>query len=163
MNTHLITLKMLSIIIAITMAGCGGGSEEEKESSPTETVVITTAASEDLPIETINTSSLISNVDFDFTSGDELKVTLPASPSTSIGYFVNICTNFIDESNEVKIDYDSCKLRTTLASQKRSFTLSLSTSESVFIAQIWPIENAAKPITVYWNIVELGRSWKIAM
>lgn len=162
MNNHRITITTLSLIIAITIAGCGGGSEEKQESLPIETI-------ETIPTPIImtkgagNTNELISNPDFNFSSNTNVNVTLPASPSTSISYFINICTNFTKENSKVIINYDSCKLRSTLSSKKQSFTISLSTAELVLVAQIWPIENGAQPITIYQNIAESGNSWKIVI
>ncbi|MEY8199777.1 MAG: hypothetical protein RPS47_11105 [Colwellia sp.] len=159
MKNHLITLITLNIII--TMTGCGGSSEEEKN-SPKEIVEITPPPL-NLAKEISSTSDLISNDDFNFISSADLDITIPASPSTAISYFINICSNFSTENNEIKINYDSCKLRSTLAPQEQSFTLSLSTEELRLIAQIWPVEHDAQPITIYWNIAEFGNSWKIAI
>jgi hypothetical protein len=63
----------------------------------------------------------------------------------------------------VKINYDSCKLRKTLTTLEQAFTLSLSNAEMMLVAQIWPIENGAQPVTLYWNITESGHSWKITI
>ena len=72
-------------------------------------------------------------------------------------------TNLGQFDDEVIINYDSCKLRTTLTSSEQTFTLSLSTVEVELIAQIWPIEEDAQPINVHWNIAEFGNSWQISI
>ncbi len=147
MKNYIITL------IILTISGCGG----EDETSPQKKAV------EQVPTTEVikKTSDLISDPDFDFISSTVVDITLPVSPSTSISYFVNICTDFSADNNEVTINYNSCKLRTTLDTKEQKFTLTLSTTELLLIAQIWPIESGAQPINVYWNITDSGRSWKI--
>lgn len=152
MRKYLIQFTIISTIIAIT--GCGGGGEEE--SAPVEIITAPVVTE-----PTITTSELVSDPNFDFTSNTTVDVTIPASLSTTISYFINICTDFTEENNEVIINYDSCKLRTTLTTLEQAFTLSLSNAEVMLIAQIWPIENGAEPVTFYWNITESGLNWKI--
>ena len=151
MKSYLITFIILNIIITIT--GCGG---EEEESPSQETAQVVTE-------QTIYTKDLVSKPDFDFSSSTNLVVTIPASPPNNIGYFINICTDFSNVNNKVTINYASCKLRTTLGLVEQLFTLPLSTAEIVLIAQIWPIEEGAQPITIYWNIAETGKSWPITL
>jgi len=143
-------------MITSAITACGGGGEED---SPPQKAVEVIQPTEEL----VTTGDLVSDIEFDFISSINLDVTLPASPSTSIGYFINICTDFSNVSNEIEINYDSCKLRTTLTTVTQQFTLSLSAAELLIIAQIWPIENGAQPINVYWDIAESGSSWKIAI
>jgi hypothetical protein len=176
MKNHLITLTLLNIVIVLTSTGCGGGGEEG--SAPTPTVEITppieevaeevstevsTDPSTDLTAETIATSELISEPGFDFISSADVIVTIPASPSTTTRYFINICTDFANVNEKVEINYESCKLRTTLTTLDQLFTLSLSNAELALVAQIWPIEEAALPVTIYWNITESGNRWRIAI
>ncbi len=155
MNTYLITLIMLTI----TITGCG--SKEEKKTI--KETVVTNSSVNNPAKEAIKTSDLISTPDFNFISSTNLEVVLPASPSTTVSYFISICTDFSKENDEVIINYDSCKLRTTLTSSEQTFTLSLSTVEVELIAQIWPIEEDAQPINVHWNIAEFGNSWQISI
>ncbi len=120
------------------MTSCGG-----EEGSPNKTI----EPAPSVPVQkSINTSDLVATSDFDFITSVSLAVKLPIAPSSSINYFINICTDFSEESNEVSINYGSCKLRTLLKPQEQSFTLVLSTAESKLIAQRWPIEAAADPI-----------------
>ena len=134
MNNHLIKLTILNIIIGITIAGCGGGEEEESAVAViTKTQVVTEP--------TITTSELVSDPDFDFISNTDVDITVPVSPSTTVSYFINICTDFRKENNELEINYDSCKLRTTLTTLEQQFTLSLSNTELMLVAQIWPIKD----------------------
>ncbi|MCP4323615.1 MAG: hypothetical protein GY787_17545, partial [Alteromonadales bacterium] len=113
------------------MTSCGG-----EEGSPNKTI----EPAPSVPVQkSINTSDLVATSDFDFITSVSLAVKLPIAPSSSINYFINICTDFSEESNEVSINYGSCKLRTLLKPQEQSFTLVLSTAESKLIAQIWPI------------------------
>jgi hypothetical protein len=176
MKNNLITLIMLNIVITTT--GCGGGGnsspnetggttlptqELAEDLSPELTPELTTELTPDIPVEIILTGDLMSAPDFDFISSSDLNVTLPVSPSTNVSYFINICTDFAKENGEVNINYNSCKLRTTLSTLQQPFTLSLSPTELKLVAQIWPIEDGGQPMTIYWNIAESGSSWKIAI
>ncbi len=158
MKKQLYTLTILSIIISITLMGCG----EADDNAPKEIVEGTTPPPVLTP-ETINTSELVSEPDFDFISNTDVHIIIPASPSTAVRYFINICTDFFKENDEMKINYKSCKLRTALTTLVQPFTLSLSNAEVMLVAQIWPIEEAAQPITFYWNITESGNHWEITM
>lgn len=153
MNTNIIKKVIPNLIIALAITSCGGGDEE---ASPKETVVTAPPVE-----EIILTSDLVSTPDFNFISNADLGVTLPISPSTSVSYFINICTDFSVENNEVTINYDSCKLRTSLKTQAQPFSLFLSTAELKLVAQIWPIEAGAQPINIFWNIAESGNHWQI--
>ena len=157
MKTNIITLITLIIIIA----GCGGGGGEVS-TSPEKSVTLT-PSTEDETKENTTTNELNSTPEFNFISNTKLDIKLPASPSTNITYFINICTAFSTENNEVEINYDSCKLRTSLTTEEQAFILSISAAELMLVAQIWPIEDGAQPITLYWNINEYGNSWKITI
>ena len=157
MKFYLMTFIM--IMLTTTITGCGGGEED----SPSQKVADIVQPTEVVTEEPITTSDLISKPDFDFISSININVILPASPSTNIGYFINICTDFSNENDKITINYDSCKLRTTLTTVTQQFSLSLSTAELLLIAQIWPIENGAQPINVSWDIAESGGNWNIAI
>ena len=162
MKNNLITLIILNITIGISMTGCGGGDEDSAVETPPAPVLIPEATPAVIE-PTITTSELISEPDFDFISSTDLVVTIPASPSTTVSYFINICTDFYNENEKVKINYESCKLRTILSTLEQPFTLSLSNAELALVAQIWPIEEGAHAVTLYWNIDESGNNWKIAI
>jgi hypothetical protein len=139
--------------MTLIITGCGGGSEDD---SPKETI-------QNIPLveEIIITSDLVSSPEFTFISSAELNITLPISPSGSVNYFINICTDFSEKNDTVTINYDSCKLRAMLKTQEQSFSITLSAAEPMLVAQIWPIEAGAQPITLFWDITESGNDWKI--
>jgi len=164
MNTQ---SKAIVVLISImSILGCGGEEESKtaEVAAPTET---TTPESVDNSVqETTITADLISAPDFNLSSSNELQISLSASPSSTVNYFINICTDFAKQdsskNNEsIKINYASCKLRTKVALTEKQFTLSISPVEKELIAQIWPIENGAQPINFYWNIDDSGKDWQI--
>ena len=159
MKNHVIKLIMLNIILGITITSCGG----EEESVVSEENLPIKVVSQQETEATIATSELISEADFNFISTVDLEVIIPASPSTSVGYFINICTDFSKVNDKAKINYDSCKLRATLHTSEQLFTLSLSNVELALVAQIWPIAEGAQPVTIYWNITESSTRWNIAI
>jgi len=164
MKTHSKTIVILTCIISIL--GCGG----EEESKPVEVATPVEVSTAPPPVdnsvpETTITADLISSPDFGLSSSNDLQINLSASPSTTTGYFINICTDF-DKPNSnnyegININYASCKLRTKVASTAQEFTLAISPVEKELIAQLWPIENGAKPINFYWNIADSGNNWQI--
>jgi hypothetical protein len=121
------------------------------------------APSESPSLPIIHTSDLVSNTEFSFNSNANLQLKLPASPSSTMNYFINVCSDFSDESGIQKINYDSCQLRTLLKAEEQEFSLSLSNAETVLIAQIWPIKADSQPITFYYNIQDDGESWHITL
>lgn len=166
MKTHSITTVVLISIMSIL--GCGGEEESKtaEVAAPTETTTLPPV--DNTVLETMLTGDLISAPDFNLISSAKLQISLPASPSTTISYFINICTDFSslnssanDDYNDITINYGSCKLRTKITSTAQQVTLSLSATEEQLIAQIWPIENGAQPINIYWNIADSGKNWAI--
>ncbi len=149
MKTQLVILFFTFILVA-----CGGDDSSQQ-------AVEKQVAIDDSPPPLTNTSELVSNVDFSFTSSATLKVTLPVNPSGTIGYFINICADFSSENGIDKINFDSCKLRASLTPNEQNFTLRLSNAETRLIAQIWPLQDGAKPISQYFNIQETGNTWRI--
>lgn len=163
MKIHLLLLILLTIITT----GCGN-EEEEKNDTTKEAIIAETAVAETAVVETaveeiVATNDLVSAPDFNFITSADLEVTLPPSPSSDINYFISICTDFLEENGEIIINYDSCKLRTSLTSIEQSFILALSTAELTLIAQVWPIQDGAQPINLYWNIEDSGNNWIIAI
>ena len=156
MKTNIITLITLIMIIG----GCGGGGDTN--TSP-EKAVETTPPTQEVIVEVTATKELNSTPEFNFITNTDLNVTLPASPSTDITYYINICTAFSTQNNVIEIDYDSCKLRASLTTAEQPFILSISAAELMLVAQIWPIKEGAQPITQFWNIDESGHSWKITI
>jgi len=156
MKAHLMLIIVL--ISALSILGCGS----EEDSTPTEI-----APSPPPVYSSIHTEELISDPDFDLSSTSELQVSLPRSPSSSVGYFINVCTDYSNNKTDVKdtdaiyINYASCKLRTKLALTPQQFTVYISAAEQKLIAQIWPMENGAKPINIYWNIADSGKNWQV--
>ena len=153
MKTYLITILLLTQ----TLLGCG----DEERSEGNVDIAQETPPPISSTTDTVATSELVSTPEFNFISGIKLTVTLPASPTVTIDYFINICTDFTNEDNVITINYQSCKLRTAITSQTQEFTLSLSVVELQLIAQIWPMESDAQVINAYWDIAESGHNWQI--
>lgn len=150
------TIITLILVLSTSISGCGGGGEDENKSAtqdqPSTPTTETTEA-------IITTSDLVSTPEFNLNTNTELKITLPASPSTNTRYFINICSDFNQENDEISINDESCKIRTAISSQEQEFTIALSTTETLLIAQVWPMENGAIPINIFWDISESGNDW----
>lgn len=136
-------------------------TEDDTAATQEETEQTTATESTSLPVT--RTNDLVSNTEFSFNSNANLQLKLPASPSSTMNYFINVCSDFSDENGIQKINYDSCQLRTLLKAEEQEFSLSLSNAETVLIAQIWPIKADSQPITFYYNIQEGEESWHITI
>jgi len=144
-------------VLVCTIVGCGGGGGDSggtKEPLSSETSVITQAS-----IET--TDELVSNTTFEFTSGFELTLILSALDGTKVPHFVNVCSDYSQVEDVYTINYDSCRLRTSFTDELQQFHISLSAAETVLIAQIWPIENNAVPINLFWSRTNSSENWEI--
>ncbi|MBL4765304.1 MAG: hypothetical protein JKX67_08525 [Colwellia sp.] len=161
MKTNLCTA--LWLILLSPLIGCGGGdSQSTPAATAPETTQQTAAPAASATEIALRTSDLVSAPEFDLSANIKLQVTIPPSPSTTIRYFINICSDFSSKNNEIEINYASCKLRTTLSSQEQQFTISLSTTEIQLIAQIWPIEKDAIPLNIFFDLSELDNNWQLA-
>ncbi|NMP32091.1 hypothetical protein HII17_10975 [Thalassotalea sp. M1531] len=149
--------KSLIILLLSTLTACGGGSESTKE--PT---ISSTIAPQSSDID-ITTGELISTPEFSFIGSFDLTINIAEAPEGSIQYYINICSEFTEENNEIIVNYDSCMLRTFLTSQPQSFELALSESQSTLVAQIWPMENNAVVIDVFWQKQGEVSVWNISI
>jgi len=164
MHLHPITI----IVLTLTIVGCG--NQEEEVSSPviidnstnTDSTSSSPTTTQTDPV-TVKTSELITSTEFDLSSSIELVVNVPAAPSTSLRYFINICSAYSKKDGAVSIQYESCKLRASLTSLPQQYHLTLSSSELHLVAQIWPIESGAKPITRYFENIALANNWDITL
>jgi hypothetical protein len=146
-----------------TAAETESPEQTEDETAATQEEAEQTTAIESTSLPIIRTNDLVSNTEFSFNSNANLQLKLPASPSSTMNYFINVCSDFSDENGIQKINYDSCQLRTLLKADEQEFSLSLSNAETVLIAQIWPIEADSQAITFFYNIQEDGESWHITL
>jgi len=163
MKAYLYTIIYLTVLSLLI--GCGAGEEDESNGAPSNSAPSNNGTTPTtVPVEEIiTTGELVSDPNFNLSASIELTVTLPSLPSASTDYFINICTSFTNDNNVIQVNYQSCKLRTTLTSQTQQFTLSLSTTETQLVAQVWPIENGAQPVNVFWNIRESGDNWQVTL
>jgi len=141
------------VTTTICLVNCGGG-EEEKDTKEKSQI-------QPPPVQIVNTGDLVSNTQFDFSSGYTLNVVLAPLENNQVRHFINICTDFSLTENGYSINYDSCKLRTSFSENNQEFELSLSAAETNLIAQIWPIENNATPIELFWTTNE-SSPWAIS-
>ncbi|REL28028.1 hypothetical protein DXX93_16625 [Thalassotalea euphylliae] len=171
----------LVALLPLVLAACGGGDDSSSASPAPQPAPATPADSgasdsntEQTETETANqaadtTAELISTPEFEFTGTFELNVKVAPAPAGSVQYYVNICSDFEQlEATEAKpaswlVNYDSCLLRTFVTSQEQVFNLSLSESQSELIAQIWPMENGAIPVNMFWQKQSQASEWIIAL
>ncbi len=153
------TLYQYILFVTLTLAivSCGSGGDDATPPPPAKVDVVA-------PIEPIKTTDdLVSNTTFEFTSGFELTLILSALDGAEVQHFVNVCSDYTQDKEYYTINYDSCRLRTLFTENQQRFIISLSAAETALIAQVWPIENNATPINIFWNRADNGEQWEISV
>lgn len=149
-------MRLFSLVfIIILMSACGGGGSS---SSPTPPPASVTPPPTSTPVA--KTTDLVVSPEFEFMSSYQVTVNLPAN-TTSGRYFVNVCTQYNDKA-PIVTNYDSCKIRSFLASGVQKITLTLSESERNLVAQIWEITPSAEPKTSYFTSQGEQAEWQIS-
>ncbi len=145
-------LNILFVLNIISCGGGGGGEESTKTPAP---------AAPTVPEAEQTTNDLVSNTAFDFSSGFDLSLTLASIDGATNHYYVNVCSDYAIENGVQAINYESCKIRTSFTANEQAFKISLSVEETNLIAQIWPMENNASPINLFWDRNADGDIWVI--
>jgi hypothetical protein len=101
--------------------------------------------------------------EFDFIGGDTLTVTVIDKSSSIDRRYLNVCSDFSDDNGELRVNYESCLLRTSLQGQYSEFKIVVSSNQREFIAQIWPFQNDALSINYRWSRLEDSNDWEITL
>ena len=101
--------------------------------------------------------------DFDFIGGETLSITIADVGSSTERRYLNICSQFSEVNGEFSVSYDSCLLRTSIQGSNSGFDITISSSQQKLIAQVWPLNNGARPVNYHWSKSEDGNDWKITV
>jgi len=146
---------LINIMLILSVYACGGDAEDDIQPK---TEIITEVVE-----KAITTADLVASEGFDFITDYEVDIKLAMSPANGIQYYINICSDYKNDKENVVINYNSCKLRTFLTSEEQHYTLLISAAETNLIAQIWPMENNAQAHNFYWNKSSNNTPWFISL
>ena len=139
------------LALSFFIISCGGG-EESESSAPPPVVIIP-------PV----TDDLISNDDFEFFSGYNLTINLAGLSDTSLSHHINVCSQFTKNGQTYSVAHDSCRLRAKFTEIDQEFTVALGAAETQLIAQIWPMENNAQPVHLFWTKNGNNNTWQVVL
>lgn len=109
-------------------------------------------------IENLNVSS-----EFDFIGGDTLTIKIIDESSFIERRYLNVCSDFNNVNGEIRVNYESCLLRTSLQGQHSEFKIVVSSNQQEFLAQIWPLQDDALPINYRWSRLKENNDWEITL
>lgn len=164
-------MKHLLLIPAIVMlAACGGGggsdtptsSSSAGQTAPPASATPPTATTPEPVEEPEETADLVSNEAFDFVGKNDLSLSLSNNVSVSRVY-LNVCNDYSTVNGEVKVDYNTCQLRTSLPSGTAEYTLTLGGDVERLVAQVWIVEEGAAPKNYYWSASNNNDKWSIVV
>lgn len=150
-------LLTASLLVTLLTA-CGGGGDSKNSAPPAAPVPIATSGNNE---EQEVTADLTTTPDFTFLGSYELTVVVEKVEYAGVQYYVNVCSDY-DASDPMTVKYESCMLRTYITEVDQEFVLSLSESQDSLLAQVWPMENGAKPIDIIWQKGKDTETWRIS-
>jgi hypothetical protein len=144
------------LLSSMFLIACGGGDNES----------VTTVA----PVPSVSaapspqlTLALQTTASFDFMSNYKLVLQINNLSDSTGRFYINVCSEYKEIQGRYQINYNSCVLRTSLNDSHREFELVLSDNEQQLIAQVWPIEYAAKPVNQFWEKTQENGKWVISL
>jgi len=162
--TNIAVLTMMSFLIV----ACGGGgssassppattvsedpvtSDEPTTSEDTEVVV-----SEDDPVIIIDpnivydtTAELV--VDKPFLLKPEYELVVSYKDSNNRSAYLSVCTEFTEEQDNIKVNYNSCLLRTSVDSNYQA-SLTVANDKTRLVMAIWYLDDIKKPRYEVWE------------
>lgn len=175
-------MKHLLLIPAVVMlVACGGGGSDSSSTTsssstgqstppastqpttttppPSTTPPSTTPEPVDVPEET---ADLVSDEAFDFVGKNNLTLALNNNSDGSRVY-LNVCNDFSTVNGKVKVDYNTCQLRTTLPAGSVEYNLTIGGDVERLVAQVWIVEDGAEPMNYYWSASQDSNSWSIVV
>ena len=105
---------------------------------------------------------LISDEEFDFIGESSLTLALDNNTEAPRVY-LNVCNDFSTVNGEVKVNYNTCQLRTTLPSGSAEYQLTIGGDVEILVAQVWVVKEGAVPMNFYWSASEDGANWTIVL
>jgi len=172
-NTMNITNISVITLMSLLVAACGGGGGGESSSPSTTTSSTTTVVTIvedpapqviDLPVEDVpivdnsvepdpnatydTTADLIASKSFLLKPEYELAVSYSNEGDRPI--YLSVCSEFTEEEARIKVNYNSCLVRTSLESNY-SGTLTVANNKNDLIMAIWYLDDIDNPRYEIWR------------
>ena len=169
-------LLLVPTIAMLTACGGGGGGGDSSVSTSSGTAQATPPAASTPPPATTPPPApepesndepevmgdLVSDEKFDFIGESNLTLALDNNADASRVY-LNVCNDFETVNGEVKVNYNTCQLRTTLPSGFAEYQLTIGGDVENLVAQVWVVEEGAVPVNFYWSASEDDANWAIVV
>ena len=165
-------MKFLLLIPAIViLAACGGGggsdspasgSNNSGQATPPEANTPPTTKAPESDGEPEQTADLSSDEEFDFIGKNNLKLSLNNN-ADALRVYLNVCNNFSTVNGEVRVDYSTCQLRTSLPGGPVEYQLTIGGDVERLVAQVWVVEDGAVPMNFYWSGDQDDETWSIVI
>lgn len=171
-------LILIPAIAMLTACGGGGGGGDSSVSTSSGTAQATPPAASTPPPaatpppppapepesndEPEVMGDLVSDEKFDFIGESNLTLALDNNADASRVY-LNVCNDFETVNGEVKVNYNTCQLRTTLPSGFAEYQLTIGGDVENLVAQVWVVEEGAVPANFYWSASEDDANWAIVV
>ena len=155
-----LTNNTLIFIICLLMVGCGGGSDDSSTPDPVVAVVEEPVAAVVEPSVVTDIVEPDPNAIYDSTA--ELivsrKFLLKPEYALAISYkndgdrnaYLSICTDFTDGEEGIKVNYNSCLLRTSIESDYAG-TLTVANDKNRLVMAIWYFDDMKNPRYEIWE------------
>ena len=151
--TNMTVIPMMSLL----MVACGGGGGGNASSTPepvttvvVEPPVVVVVVEPELDQNAIydTTAELISAKSFLLKAEYDLSITYKNESNRSA--YLSVCTEFTDGENGIKVNYNSCLLRTSIES---SFAgkLTVANDKSNLVMAIWYLDDIENPRYETWE------------
>jgi hypothetical protein len=151
-NIALISMMSLSIV---SCGGGGGDSSASKLSTtpesvvPTVTETVVVVETEPDPNATYETTAeLVVSKSFLIEQAYELAVSYQNDDSRRT--YLSVCTDFIEGQDGIKVDYNSCLLRTSIDSEFAG-TLTVANDKNRLVMAIWYLDDMENPRYEIWE------------
>jgi hypothetical protein len=161
---RLTNITLLSIT-SLLMLGCGGGSGDSTTADPVTPVmalvespaVVADAVEPILAIDIVepepnaiyeSTAELIASKSFLLEQEYELAISYKNDGNRDA--YLSVCTDFTEGEGGIKVNYNSCLLRTAIESDYAS-TLTVANDNNRLVMAIWYFDDTKKPRYTIWE------------
>jgi hypothetical protein len=161
MKLTYMTVVSTICLLLVACGGGGGGSTSNPSPAPA-TVIPPVEAPVEPPVETPAEPPVEPDPDATYETTAELIVSksflLKQEYELAISYknngnrraYISVCTEFTNQQGGIKVNYNSCLLRTSIESNFAS-TLTIANDKNYLVMAIWYLDDAGSPRYETWE------------
>lgn len=156
--TNIVLISILNLLIA----ACGGGGGESDSSTSTPPVLSTpepVVPIVDAPVEEVEVE-LDPNATYETTAElvvarafvieQEYELTVSYKNDKNLSAYLSVCTEFTEGKSGIKVNYNSCLLRTSIESDYAG-TLKVANDKNRLVMAIWYLDDTDNPRYEIWE------------